>query len=1287
MLDIADEAASVTGGLRRLLARQPSQSAITSTVRDALGTTLTRQFTADELDEGDVISASLAVQRLIDGIESTDLMIQAVTDSEALGDLIMRTGGAGARNSLGNESAQTVFDLLLRTSLEFVAASAPYSQGFASATLPWILRRVHAVEQRSLAQDAALRVHESLIEQLASESTPAPVVALGTAGAVTVEPLVRGYLSEARALVPKQFADRDAEIADLAQFLTEGEEAWWWRADPWTGKTSLMASLTSNPPQGARVVSFFVLGRDETANSRPRFYAQVLPQLASLAGVTELAMAFDPAQVRAQFNDLLARAAQRCQSKGDRLLLLVDGLDEDAALADPASVRGSIAAAIPASLPEGVTVVVASRTNPQLPADVPTHHPLRSQKYWHSLAHLPTTLAAREAAMADLRDLLKTETGTNVAAFLAAGGAPLTSADLAELTDTGYLEVLRLLDSRVARSFTTVPSLRGAGDPPGYRLGHDKLDELLITLLNPRAPDPSGSVAGVWGAARFDTLKPWRQRIHDWARTWARLSWPDATPYYLLDDSYPALLELEQARISELVDLLADSHRNARLYQLDLSDSAALRQIRSSAAYLHQTQGSLADLGRLMATHERLATRNDRTKDALLDLLASTGQERRATYIASAVSDPAHRLHALLVVSETCVRANSGETAATAARLAAEQFKLLPTDSRWTLVDPLAHALVVAGLGDEAEALTEGLLQGEAVARAQRALHDESLDESWSLTRDPTWTGPFQEAPEVGRQLCHHLGRARAYIIEGHLASADAEARLALTEAQHTSGHVGLKLAIAGMVEAIALLQNPSRVTEATSRRQANLGLEPVKALAALGAEAQARTLASRLLAAAQDVTGGARPAALTAAGLCLAAAGEHAAASAAADAALEGLADNIKPGAALSDDHARLGAWEDVVTAVAMVAGADATVKVAQRLLGDGGQLAIIRGVVASGADAPVDLVERIHDPHARAAAVGVLASRASNPTVLEWLRRVTEGIPPIDARVEALAALVSAALGPVDEPALGTAMAQEVAFLADGCRNPRERRRALITTAGALAAIGDLTRACEVIRRMAFPADRVQALVEAAQMLGAKGDLVQALEFAHEAGTLTGTLGGDRTGDNEVLVGSALAGAGHPEYGLDLAEGVTNPRWRLRVVLAVVERLGLDRVSVASRATGIAVDAIAQIQSLENERGSLTALAASLSSFGYTPLAEEVLEKSLGAADELSASPARARAHAEIADVMVDSDPQRGIAVLGRSWIEAGCPWLGWSALAKVSPIAVVQLRDLLLAEFETP
>ena len=92
-------------------------------------------------------------------------------------------------------------------------------------------------------------------------------------------------------------------------------------------------------------------------------------------------------------------------------------------------------------------------------------------------------------------------------------------------------------------------------------------------------------------------------------------------------------------------------------------------------------------------------------------------------------------------------------------------------------------------------------------------------------------------------------------------------------------------------------------------------------------------------------------------------------------------------------------------------------------------------------------------------------------------------------------------------------------------------------------------------------------------------------------------------------------------------------------------------------------------------------------MSSFGYTPLAEEVLEKSLGAADELSASPARARAHAEIADVMVDSDPQRGIAVLGRSWIEAGCPWLGWSALAKVSPIAVVQLRDLLLAEFETP
>ncbi|MFJ1767373.1 hypothetical protein ACIOD2_44075 [Amycolatopsis sp. NPDC088138] len=73
---------------------------------------------------------------------------------------------------------------------------------------------------------------------------------------------------------------------------------------------------------------------------------------------------------------LLAEVAQDCSWRGERLALVVDGLDEDLGL-DGSPDAHSIAALLPMRPPAGMRVIVSWRDNPALPDDVPDRHPLR----------------------------------------------------------------------------------------------------------------------------------------------------------------------------------------------------------------------------------------------------------------------------------------------------------------------------------------------------------------------------------------------------------------------------------------------------------------------------------------------------------------------------------------------------------------------------------------------------------------------------------------------------------------------------------------------------------------------------------------------------------------------------------------------------------------------------------------------------------------------------------------------------------------------------------------------
>jgi hypothetical protein len=184
------------------------------------------------------------------------------------------------------------------------------------------------------------------------------------------------HLAQVQKIAPKQLFGRDAELAAMAAFCTGvGAGTYvWWRAEAWTGKTALMSTFVLHPPPGALVVSFFISARYAQDSDRAAFVEVVNEQLAIALGQTP-PRGLTPAAQERSYWSLLAQAAEHCREDGQRLVLVVDGLDQDCGAATGPH-AGSIAALLPGNPPAGMRVIVAGRADPP-PADVPSRHPLR----------------------------------------------------------------------------------------------------------------------------------------------------------------------------------------------------------------------------------------------------------------------------------------------------------------------------------------------------------------------------------------------------------------------------------------------------------------------------------------------------------------------------------------------------------------------------------------------------------------------------------------------------------------------------------------------------------------------------------------------------------------------------------------------------------------------------------------------------------------------------------------------------------------------------------------------
>ncbi|RKT52502.1 hypothetical protein [Saccharothrix australiensis] len=447
---------------------------------------------------------------------------------------------------------------------------------------------------------------------------------------VTGGPVRSHYARQVRRIAPAELVGRDAELRELADSCVGGPAYRWWRAPAWSGKSALASWFALHPPPGVRVVSFFVTARLAGQDDRAAFVDNVLEQLIDLLG-REPPPLLTATNREAHLLGLLAEAARACLHRGEHLVLLVDGLDEDRGVTTGRDAH-SIAALLPHSLPAGLKVVVTGRPDPPLPDDVPDDHPLRDPAVVRPLSPSPRAQARRVDMERDLRGLLHgTPVEQDLLGLLTAAGGGLAARDLAELTGESPWSVADHLKTVTARSFSRRGSRHRPGeDPDVYVLGHEELHVTAVEMLGRR-------------------LEGYRDRLHAWADAHRDRGWPEDTPEYLLA-GYHAVLAAT-GDVPRLVACGTDPARHDRLLERSGGDTAALAEIGAAQrALLAEPLPDLVALARLAVHRDRLTGRNTDLPHDLPALWAALGHADRARALAGALPAPARAAALELVV-------------------------------------------------------------------------------------------------------------------------------------------------------------------------------------------------------------------------------------------------------------------------------------------------------------------------------------------------------------------------------------------------------------------------------------------------------------------------------------------------------------------------------------------------------------------------------------------------------------------------------------------------------------
>lgn len=434
------------------------------------------------------------------------------------------------------------------------------------------------------------------------------------------------YLAQVRTFAPAELVGRENELALLAEFCVQDlveERYLWWRAVAWSGKSALLATFVLDPPPGVRVVSFFVRSQQQDQRTRRAFVDIVTEQLTELLGLR-------PRSDRAEASRephllrLLEKAADAVRREGERLVLVVDGLDEDHGV-DGSLDAFSIAALLP---PSGVRVIVAGRPDPDIPVDVAESHPLRTSARVVHLSPSPAAVAVRGVMTSDLKRLLaSSQASRDILGFITASSGGLSLNDLAELTSSSTWQVEDYLSTAAGRSFSRRP-----GEPVVYFLAHEGLHALATEMLRPELP-------------------AYRSRISAWATTYRDQDWPATTPRYLLQGYASTLIESDDR--SRLINHLTDTSRNERGYTVFGDHRPVLSEMEAAQAHLlDDEEPDLLALARLSVHRMSLYTAEVLVPVQLPKLWLRAGDTDHAESLIAQISEPVRRCRALMAAAE-----------------------------------------------------------------------------------------------------------------------------------------------------------------------------------------------------------------------------------------------------------------------------------------------------------------------------------------------------------------------------------------------------------------------------------------------------------------------------------------------------------------------------------------------------------------------------------------------------------------------------------------------------------
>jgi hypothetical protein len=476
-------------------------------------------------------------------------------------------------------------------------------------------------------------------------------------------------------------------------------------------------------------VSFFITARLAAQDTREAFTEVLLEQLADLTG-QELLPVLPEVTREACLLDLMAQAAAACQQAGGRLVLVVDGLDEDRGVTTGPHAH-SIAGLLPADPPAGMRVIVAGRPNPPIPDDVPDWHPLRDPGIIRLLKDSPHARNVQRLGRQELKRLLHgTPAEQDLLGLLVAARGGLSGPDLEELTGSPLWEIEEILHTVAGRTFTRRTS-RWAPEtgPEVYLLGHEELQAAASHYL---------------GGHR---LAGYHDRLHGWAGTYRAKGWPPGTPEYLLSGYFRLLVTLGD--LPPMIACAGDMARHDRMLDLTGGDTAALAEARTALDLIAaQDTPDLASALRLACHRDQLTDRNTNIPPGLPAVWAALGKVSRAEALATSITDPGWQARALAGVAGALAGAGQHEQGAAVAGQAETVARSI-TDpySQAQALAGVAGALAGAGQHEQAETVARSItdpysqvhaLAGVAGALAGAGQHEQAETVARSIT-DPGW--------------------------------------------------------------------------------------------------------------------------------------------------------------------------------------------------------------------------------------------------------------------------------------------------------------------------------------------------------------------------------------------------------------------------------------------------------------------------------------------------------------------------------------------------------------------